>query len=936
MKQKLLLLLTLFVWQLNLSAQSNKNLSASGFVRDSSGTGLASGTVVLLNPTDSVMVSFGITNTEGKFSLKRLSGGDYILQASYIGYIPLNISITISEKSEEQDLGTIVLHPVTSALEEVLVKAERIPMQINKDTIEYNAAAFKTKPNDVVEDLLKKLPGVEVESDGTIKAQGEEVKQVLVDGKEFFGKDPQIATKNLPANAVDKIQVFDKKSDMAEFTGIDDGQDEKAINIELKEDHKKGLFGNAAAGYGTNDRFQSKINLNKFSKNQQLSFLGMANNVNQQGFSMDDYISFAGGLGNLMRSGGGMVRIGGGSDNGIPISDGLSNGFINTGAGGLNFNHEFNKKTKLNLSYFYSRIRNNTNQLTRRQSVLSESSFLSEESDEEISLNGNHRINATFDHKLDSMQNIRLRTSLSFNESDYDLLSDSRLTNDLGILENTGLRDNNSHGNNTNFSSELIYRKKFHKKGRNMTASVELGKSVDDQIALLHSTNQFTGENSLPDLTEVIRQDHDQNNNAINYGIDLSYTEPLGKNNYLNLGYSHKNYSNQLLKDVFDLDEYGGSIYNSRLSNHYNRDYVYDRASTSWRWIKNKSNLQIGVDAQKSLLQGQFFSNEEMNIEKSYFNILPQVTWNYDLANSKNLRFSYTTSVREPSLTQLQPIVDNSNPLSIYIGNPDLRPEYSHRMQMRYFSFSQFSMTNFFATVNATYTDNAIVNARTIDQQFRQTTTPINVEKDYRINSFAGFGAPLRFIKSRVNLHANFSYNKGIVFINQLQENTNRYSSSLDLSFDNQNKDILDFRIGTNIRYSLTNYSMSNNLDQDYINQSYYTDINMNIKDSWNVGTRFNYGIYNALGTVRDVPLWEASISKYLLKRKGELKISAFDLLNQNVGIQQNIDLNYIEDIRINSLARYFMVSFTYAINQMVGQSNNLPGGGFHMMRRGG
>jgi hypothetical protein len=649
---------------------------------------------------------------------------------------------------------------------------------------------------------------------------------------------------------------------------------------------------------------------------------------------MNDYVGFAGGLGNLMRSGGGMVRMGSGSDNGITISDGLSNGFVNTGSGGLNFNQDFTKNTKLNLSYFYSRIKNDITQVIRRESVLDQSKYLSEEEDDEISINGNHRLNATFDHKIDSMQNIRIRTSLAFNESKYDLYSNSRVNNAGGLLENTGLRDNTSQGDNINFNTELIYRKKFLRMGRNMTAELSFGASNDEQIALLQSMNQFTGEIGVPNSVEMIHQDHKQNNVATNYAIDLTYTEPLGKSQFLHIGYSRKNYNNQLLKDVYDLDDLM-TVYNISLSNHYNRDYNYDRGTTSWRWIKNKSNLQVGIEAQNSVLKGEFLLNEETNIQQSYLNILPKITWNYDLANSKNLRFSYNTNVREPSLTQLQPIVDNSNPLSIYVGNPDLRPEYSHRLQLRYFSFSQFSMTNFFANLNATYTDNAIVNARMIDTQFRQTTTPINVDNDYRITTFSGFGTPLRFIKSRINFHGNFSYNKGIVFINSLQENTNRYSTTFDLSFDNLKKDILDLRLGTKVSRSHTNYSISNNLDQNYTNHTYYTDININIKDSWNIGTRFDFAVYNTADDTQTVPLWKASISKYLMKRRGELKISAFDLLNQNEGIQQNVDLNYIEDVRINSLARYFMVSFTYAINQMLGQSD-LPRGGFHMIRRGG
>ena len=254
------------LWSYQLvSAQAHKFITVHGVVADSTTGPLGSATVVLLQQADSVMASFAITDADGNYELKRVPPGAYILQSSFLGYYTFTQKISVGDTQEKIDLGRISLEAVASDLDAVVVRGDRIPMMINKDTIEYNADAFKTQPNDVVEDLLRKLPGVEVEADGTVKAQGEEVKQILVDGKEFFGRDPQIATKNLPAEAVDKVQVFDKKSDMAEFTGIDDGADEKAINIQLKEDHKKGVFGNVAAGYGTKDRYEAKVNLNKFS-----------------------------------------------------------------------------------------------------------------------------------------------------------------------------------------------------------------------------------------------------------------------------------------------------------------------------------------------------------------------------------------------------------------------------------------------------------------------------------------------------------------------------------------------------------------------------------------------------------------------------------------------------------------------------------------------
>ncbi len=917
--------------------QANKSVTLKGVIGDSLSAPMASATVVLLNATDSVIASFSITNMEGHFELRRVKPGDYVLQASYVGYQTYTRALTVGADQSEVDLGLIQIEPIAAALDQVLVKGDRIPMLINKDTIEYNAEAFKTQPNDMVEDLLRKLPGVEVESDGTVKAQGEEVQQILVDGKEFFGRDPQIATKNLPAEAVDKVQVFDKKSEMAEFTGIDDGQEEKAINLELKEDHKKGVFGNLAAGYGTEERYDTRINLNKFGKDQQISFIGMFNNVNKQGFSMNDYITFAGGLGNLMRQGGGggAVRISSDNTGGVPIANGLSDGFVRTGASGINFNQDFGDKTELRASYFYSNIRNDILQEVRRENVLSERYFLSEENDDELSVNGNHRFNLVLEHEMDSSQNLRFNSTLAFNDSEYSILSNSQVLGETGLLQNQGLRDNQSEGNNMNWSSELLYRRNLGKKGRTLTAGANFGVSNDEQDAFLQSINQFAELNGTPARVDSILQDQFQTNDQIDYGLQLSYTEPLGKSRYLGFDYRRRNYSSELLKDVYDVVALD-NILNTNLSNHYNRDYTFDRGAVSMRWVKSRSLTNLSMSLQHSNLTGELLI-DEATIEKKYTNLLPRFSWNYDLSSSKRLRVQYSTSVREPSLTQLQPVVDNSNPLNIYIGNPDLRPEYSHRLQLRYMSFSQFSMTNLFATVNATFTDNAIVNARQIDEQFRQVTTPVNIDNDFRLSSFTGFGTPLKFVRSRLNLHANFSYNRGRVFVNDLEERTNRYTSSLNLSMDNQKKEVLDITFGGSYSHSLTNYSISDNLDQDFFNQRYYGDVTVTIADSWTVGTRLDYSIYSG-GTFTDrrsVPIWQASMSKYLFKKKGQLELAAYDILNENIGIQQSIDLNYVEDIRVSSLAQYFFVRFTYAINQ-VGQSNALPGGAIHMIQRRG
>ena len=909
------------------SSQSYRNVSIGGQVLDSLECPMISATVVLLQAADSVISSFSITDAQGQFEMKRVNPGDYVLQISYVGYQSYSDSLLVDGEIEKIDIGAINMKTLTSALDEVVVNADRIPMMIKKDTIVYNADAFKTQPNDRVEDLLRKLPGMEVEADGTIKAQGEEVRQVLVDGKEFFGRDPQIATKNLPAAAVQNVEVFDKKSEMAEFTGIDDGQEEKAINLELKEEHKKGVFGSLSAGYGTEDRFRGNANINKFTKTQQISLIGVANNVNEQGFSLNDYVQFAGGLSSLMRGGGGRATL-----SGVPISDGVSDGFVNTGALGLHYNQELGKKVELNANYFYSRIKNDILQEVRRENILGDESFLQTEDDDQETLNANHRVNLNLDFNIDTSQNLEFRSTLAFNDSELASLSRSNVFNPAGSLENEGNSDNRSFGENLDLSTELIYRKKFAKRGRSFSGTLTFGMQDNNQDVNLRSLNTFFDQAGGSSIDSIF-QDQYQTNDQTNYGVEVAYIEPLGGNKFLGLDYSRRNFSNEVLKDVFDLEN-SGRIFNNRLSNHYNRDYVYDKGDVSLRWIKGKSNLNVIASLQQSNLTGDLVL-DEASIEKTYTNFLPRLTWSFDISRSKNLRLSYNTSVREPSITQLQPIVDNSNPLNIYVGNPDLEQEYSHRLNLRFFSFSQFSMTNFFASITGTYTDNAIVNSKTIDDRFIQITKPVNIDNDYRLNSFLGFGTPLRFVKTRVNVHANFGFNRGSVFVNDFEEITNRYNSSIELSFDNQQKDLLDLRLGGGVGHSLTEYSVSSSLDQDYFNQNYFIDAVVNIGQNWAVGSKLDYSIYSGgtFSNQRTVPIWEASLTRYLMHKRGQIDLMAFDILNKNIGFQQSVDLNYIEDVRIKSLGQYFMLKLTYSLNQMVSPTA-APAGRMHMIRR--
>ncbi|GIV31441.1 MAG: hypothetical protein KatS3mg029_0792 [Saprospiraceae bacterium] len=411
---------------------AQKKVDLLGTVTDTTGTPLPGATVVLIQAKDSVLAQFGITANDGRFILRKVPAGNYLLQVTYVGYDMFFKPVALTGDSSEVQLGQLPLRPATSTLETVQVTAEHIPMRIVGDTVEYNADAFKTQPGAVVEDLLKKLPGVEVEPDGTIKAQGQKVENVLVEGKEFFGKDPTIATKNLPAETVDKVQVFDKKSEQAEFTGIDDGKEERTINLQLKEDKKSGTFGNVSLGGGALytpegdydfDRYTGRFMVNHFNSNTQLSFIGGSNNINETIFDFDDYMGFLGGPSNM---GSTMILDSDAFDPEIMGTFlGTSRGLNAMRGAGVNLNKEFGpsflgQKTMLNFSYFFNHNQNSTDLASRRENIVESESFSETLSSLSETVNMGHRFNLTLRHELDSSQHVVIQSNLQLREGEFD------------------------------------------------------------------------------------------------------------------------------------------------------------------------------------------------------------------------------------------------------------------------------------------------------------------------------------------------------------------------------------------------------------------------------------------------------------------------------------------------------------------------------------
>jgi outer membrane receptor protein involved in Fe transport len=885
-----------------------------GQVTDSLEHPLPAATVVLMNPGDSTLVTFSIADSNGRFVLKNAGSGRHILKITSLGYNPYDITISPPKQGSVLDLGILKLQAIAKTLQAIEVSGDRPPVIVKKDTIEFNAESFQTKPNAVVEDLLKKLPGIEVDNEGNITAQGEQVKNVTVDGKKFFGSDPKMATRNLPADAVETVQVFDRLSDQAEFTGIDDGQRQKTINLALKAGRRNATFGKMEGGAGTDERRKAKANLNKFSKDQQLSFLAMANNVNQSGFGMDEYLNFTGGSRQMMQGGGVRIRTTDGSASGIPLNTGRGSGIMNTYAGGANINNEFNKNTEINSSYFYNYLQHYLDQSTLRENFLQDGNFNFNEHSTEDNANSNHRANLTLDHKIDSANTLRLTTTFTANETESEQASISENVGADQSLISRNERQYFSEGLGTALNSRLLYRHRFGKPGRSMTASLQLNVNKNATNGLLDAVNTFYTE----DREVIQKQEHDQSTDNLSYGALVSYTEPLGRQKYLEVNYNFQRNLNDVNRDVYDINN-GETDFNEMLSNQYASDYQYHRAGINLRAIGSDYNFVLGTSFQQTQLEGDL-KLLEVETSKSFQNVLPALRFTYNFSTTKHLQFDYETSVNEPEIQQLQPVIDNSDPFNIYAGNPDLRPEYSQSWRLNFNTFNPVNFMTFFAFADVDYKANAIINAQTIDERLVRTIQPVNVDKNLSIRGQLHLGIPVSAINSRFNVGLNFRNLNSVAILNAEANDITQQTKGGTFRYSYDYKDIFDVSLSANLSRQQTRYEF-NQPDQNFINSTYSVESNLSFLKHYAFNATFDYLVYKnrAQDFTQVIPLLNMSVSRFVFKNKsGEIRLSVDNLLDKIVGVSQTANINYIEQVTSNSIGRYFMVSLIYSLNKQL------------------
>ena len=794
-------------------------------------------------------------------------------------------------------------------MNEVEVRAEKIPLMIKGDTIEYNSGAFKTRPDANVEELLKKLPGVQVDREGNIKAQGEDVTKVLVDGKEFFGDDPKVATKNLPADAIGKVQVFNKRSDASEFTGIDDGSRERTINLMLKDGKKSGYFGDVLAGGGTDERYKFSGKLYRFTKETQFAAIGMYNNINQAGFSFQDYLSLNGGIRGLM-SGGDNLRMALNGNN-LPVDFGQPvNGLVKSGAGGLNYSYEPKKNRRIGISYLGNTADKNLVQEVNTTYSIPEG-YNKKDNNTENTVDVAHRLNLNARRDVDSANQLTLysNVALTNSRSSSNGISLSSLReNVLNRFENTST----AKGNGITAKARGGYVKQMDSKWEVLKASAEMNYGRDLTKSEWNNITSFLDSG----LKQQYNQFRDDTRDNLSYSGEVSAVRSLGKGLYVEPGFAAGNNIQKLKRKQGILP--GESALIDSLSPDFVRKYSWLRPGVGLQRNRNKKQLHMSVDVEMGYLTPELSGIK--NNTADYVYVLPSFEWQNEYSNSKRLGVSYNATVNTPTAEQMLPVFDNANAIQKYIGNTALKPEYAHAARMNWIWFDQFSFTSLFTNLAVRYTKDKINLSRTINSDLTQIITPVNTLDNYNVDANVEFTKPIRKLGVTFDIALHEGYERGISPVNSVQNVTDVFNHDITITLGNRKKEKWDVQVGGKLGLSDITYSVDKSLNNNFNNLSGFTEISYRPADKWYFMASADITKYNANSFSQGVviPIIRAEASYYFLKaNRGVLTLEGFDLLNRNTGIQQAGELNYFRETRSNVIGRYFLLSFKYRLNKL-------------------
>ena len=903
---------------------------------------------------DSTYVAGAAADAEGRFSLAGVHQGKYVLSVSYIGYSTLKKDITVG--ASDLRLGTLELSESTIMLKEATVVGVKTEITVKEDTVEYNADSYKTQPNAVVEDLLKRLPGVEVGTDGKITAQGKEVTKILIDGKEFFADDPKVASKNIPVEMVDKLQVVDRKSDLARLTGVDDGEEETVINLTVKKGMNNGWFGSITGGYGTDDRYSGSLIINHFRDGNQFTILGGANNTNEPAFT-------DGGSARFNRFGG-------------------NNGINTTQSAGFNFNVGKEETFRAGGSVLYSHTDQDSRNKSSYQYLLDDGNTYNDSYS--TSRDKGHNIRGDFRLKweVDSFNTLEFRPNFSLNFSDSWKTDSSMMRNKDFELQSKSISSYMNDGKSYEFGGQLVYNHKFKSHpGRSYSAQLRYNFSNVHEDGTTVTRNTFTDASTEDDDINQIYNNH-RWSNGINWR--LTWTEPIGDvknarfitaayrgnyrfNNADKFVYDIANDGNgsstqrmpsvprsplleaalndaafcsaiatkysplvlldyRLLTDVLEY-ELAGADFNEQLSSSLRNKSFSQSFQLGFKQVRKEYNLDAGLQLNSSMLQSDDILDAARNVPQRWtWNVAPYARIRMKFSKTRNLAFDYRSRYSDPSVAQLQPVADVSNPLRIVIGNPNLKSTFTQNINLRFNDFNQEAQRSIMAMIGGQYSLNSIISKVTYDQTTGgQTTTYENVNGVWNAFGMCMFSFPFKRKSWYYSTMTRLSYSSTVGFNNSTYNRSGTLSWHIapGISF---RPDALELELRPTYNLQTTHNSTQTSANRNIhtygasFNGTYYAPLGFVIATDVRYSSSSGYSDgYNTTQW-----LWNASLSyQFLRDKSATITAKVFDILGQRQSISRSVTANYIRDMEYNTLSRYVMFSFTYKFTTFGSQKNN-------------
>jgi hypothetical protein len=872
--------------------------------------------IALLTTKDSVLYKFTRTKADGKFLIQNINPGSYILMTTHPYYADLLDEVTIEK---DVQLPLLNLTSKSKLLQEVIVKTGS-PLRIKGDTTIYTADSFKVSANANVEELLKKLPGIQVDKDGKIKAMGETVSKVLVDGEEFFGDDPGMAVKNLRADAVKEVQVFDKKSDQAEFTGIDDGKTQKTINLKLKEDKKNGYFGkiNVSAGPQKNieNRYNDNLMFSSFKGKRKFTAFLLNGNTGQDGLNWEDQQKYGGNddiTMSLDDDGGIMVMYSGGSDD-EPYVD-TKNGFMTNVNAGLQYTNKWNDKQSINLSPKYNSQQYTNHQQSFTQTQV-EDSVLNINSREINNVNRhNFKLKGIFDVKIDSMNTLKITANANFYHTESESDRNSINTGNNGTLKNTSSRQLQTKSDKSALSGNIIFKHKFNKARRTLSLIADWNTLNNDGTNFLKSQNQsyFDGN---PAGSQQLNQMKDFNTSTSNLSAKIIYTEPLSKAYSLELGYQLAyNYGNndQITYNYTPGTSKYETIVDS-LSNEFKQNIIQNIPSAKINFSTKKVKINIGSGFGFTDFELQDLTyNKDYN--RDYVNFFPSANLTYTYKANHGIRVNYNGNTRQPTINQLQPLRNNNDYFNQYIGNPNLKPSFTNSFHVSHNSYNFLTEIWTYQSFNLRIENNSITNNRIIDIDSGKTISqPINTNGNISMNLYGGFGFKLKKLDTRLGINPSMSYNKYADVINNKKSYSTTFSPGSEVSLSKSKEKKYDVTIRDDFTYN-SNTTSQNDTRIHYISNQLSFDGTLYIKKVWSVTAKYEFNSRqrtfqydNNLNT----HILNALVQKTFKNNEFTAYFVVRDILNQNIGINRNFSGNTYSEVRNDRLKRYFLIGFTW------------------------